>query len=141
MSIRSSFIGLVAILLAACTSTGTTGTTGTSGSAASPDLVELQPAGQSVEITIGTAAGSDLRFEPDVVTVPEGAAVTVVFENRSSVAHNLTFPAAINAASSPIVGIGATETVEFIAPGPGEYTFVCNLHPGMEGTLVVEPGG
>ena len=138
MSIRSSFIGLVAILLAACTTPGTTGTTG---SAASPDLVELQPAGQSVEITIGTAAGSDLRFEPDVVTVPEGAAVTVVFENRSSVAHNLTFPAPINAASSPIVGIGATETVEFIAPGPGEYTFVCNLHPGMEGTLVVEPGG
>jgi plastocyanin len=31
-----------------------------------------------------------------------------------------------------------SQTIEFTAPDPGEYTFVCTLHPGMEGTLVVE---
>ena len=43
-------------------------------------------------------------------------------------------------ADSTVVVPGASETLEFKAPDPGEYAFVCTLHPGMGGTLVVEAG-
>ena len=62
------------------------------------------------------------------------------FENRSSVPHNLTFQGPINVATSTIVGPGTSETLKLKAPDAGEYAFVCTLHPGMGGTLVVEAG-
>ncbi len=34
----------------------------------------------------------------------------------------------------------ASEALEFKAPDPGDYPFVCTLHPGMRGTLVAEAG-
>jgi plastocyanin len=52
--------------------------------------------------------------------------------------HNLTFEAPISAATSTVVDPGATETISFIAPEAGEYSFACTLHPGMSGTLIVQ---
>jgi plastocyanin len=92
-----------------------------------------------VEITVGTDTGNALLFDPAGVTVPAGAEVALTFENRSTtVPHNLTFGDPINAATATIVQPGASETVTFTAPDAGEYEFVCTLHPGMSGTLIVE---
>ena len=49
-------------------------------------------------------------------------------------------PGSDHGATSTVVAPGASETLEFKAPDPGEYPFVCTLHPGMGGTLVVEAG-
>lgn len=98
------------------------------------------PAGDATELTIGTRTGAELEFEPDEVSVPAGAPVSVTFQNLSTLPHNLTFNAPINAATNVIVQPGASETIEFPAPEPGDYTFVCTIHPGMEGTLTVEAG-
>ena len=98
-------------------------------------------AGEVVEITVGTGEGGDLVFDPTEISVPSGATVRLTFVNESdSVPHNLTFSDSgpIDAATATIVQPGAEETIEFTAPEPGEYTFVCTLHPGMEGTLVVD---
>jgi aldose sugar dehydrogenase len=97
-------------------------------------------AGDVVEVTVGTDDGTELRFDPLEISVPAGATVRLTFVNESTVPHNLTFRDPINAATATIVQPGAEETIEFTAPEPGEYTFVCTLHPGMEGTLVVEEG-
>jgi plastocyanin len=71
--------------------------------------------------------------------VPAGVTVVLTFVNESdSVPHNLTFGDPINAATATTVPPGESETIEFTAPEAGEYTFVCTLHPGMEGVLVVE---
>ena len=94
--------------------------------------------GEVVEITIGTDTGTELLFDPLEATVPAGATVRLTFTNDSTVPHNLTFGAPINAATANIVDPGDQETIEFTAPEAGEYTFVCTLHPGMEGTLTVE---
>lgn len=51
--------------------------------------------------------------------------------------HNLTFQAPINVATATVVEPGSSQTVEFKAPDPGEYAFVCTLHPEMSGTLIV----
>ena len=98
--------------------------------------------GDVVEITIGTDTGSANEFDPTEVSVPAGANVRLVFENRSeTVPHNLTFGDPINAATATTVQPGESEMIEFTAPTePGEYTFVCTLHPGMEGVLIVDEG-
>ncbi len=94
--------------------------------------------GEVVEITVATDEGAELLFEPESVTVPAGTTVRLTFDNVSTVPHNLTFRDTINAATATTVAAGASETIEFTAPEAGEYTFVCTLHPGMEGTLIVE---
>ena len=99
------------------------------------------PAGDATPLTIGTRTGTELEFEPDEVSVPAGSGVSVTFSNLASLPHNLTFSAPINVATGPVVEPGASETIELDAPAPGDYTFMCTIHPGMEGTLTVEPAG
>jgi plastocyanin len=122
-------IGLV-LILAACSS------------ASSPSASQ-QPAagGEVVEITVATDTGAAMVFDPAEITVPAGATVRLTFTNAATVPHNLTFDDPINAATENVVDPGASQTIEFIAPDAGEYTFVCTLHPGMEGTLLVEGVG
>jgi glucose/arabinose dehydrogenase/plastocyanin len=96
-------------------------------------------AGETVQVTIGTDTGTELVFDPTTATVPAGSSVELTFENRStSTPHNLTFGEPINEATATVVDAGASEVLEFTAPDPGDYQFVCTLHPGMEGTLTVE---
>lgn len=96
-------------------------------------------AGETVQLTIGTDAGSALDFDPATVSAPAGATLQVTFENDSAaLPHNLTFGEPINQATDTIVDPGGTDALEFPAPEPGDYQFVCTLHPGMEGTLTVE---
>jgi plastocyanin len=124
------------MLLAAC------GGSGAAPSTPAPPDSSAAPATPSnpgrVELTVGTDTGADLKFDPAAVTVPAGATVSLTFENRASVPHNLTFSEAPSAATSTVVAPGASETVEFTAPDPGTYDFVCTLHPGMSGTLIVD---
>jgi plastocyanin len=97
--------------------------------------------GEAASVTIGTDTGAALQFDPTTATVAQGSTVELTFENRSTtVPHNLTFDEPINEATATIVDPGASETLEFTAPEPGDYQFVCTLHPGMEGTLTVEGG-
>ena len=96
------------------------------------------PAGDGASVTIGTDSGAALLFEPTEASVTGGGDITLVFENRSTVPHNLTFGPPIDAATATIVNAGGSETITFTAPDPGTYDFVCTLHPGMDGTLTVE---
>jgi plastocyanin len=98
------------------------------------------PSGETVQITIRTDTGAELKFDPAELTVQAGSRVQVTFENRASVPHNLTFQAPINVATETVVAPGTSETVEFTAPALGEYAFVCTLHPGMGGKLIVAAG-
>jgi plastocyanin len=113
---------------------------GGGGPAGSPGATDGEGSGEVVEITVGTDEGTELLFDPTEVSVPAGTTVRLTFVNESTVPHNLTFGDPINAATSTIVDPGAEETIEFTAPEAGEYTYVCTLHPGMEGTLVVDGG-
>ena len=105
---------------------------------ASPSGPAPSDAGEGATVTIGTDTGAALQFEPTEATAPGGGEITVVFENRSTVPHNLTFGPPIDAATATIVAAGASESISFSAPEPGDYEFVCTLHPGMDGVLTVE---
>jgi plastocyanin len=106
---------------------------------AAPSPTGAGGSGETVQVTIGTDTGAELMFEPTTATVPAGSTVELTFENRStSTPHNLTFGEPIDEATATVVDPGASEVLEFEAPEPGDYQFVCTLHPGMEGTLTVE---
>lgn len=74
---------------------------------------------------------------PEAAEAPTGAQVALTFQNLSQAPHNLTFSDPIEAATQTIVAPGASETLEFAAPAPGDYAFVCTLHPGMDGVLTI----
>jgi plastocyanin len=145
---RLTYLGvLVAALLAISACGGATAPTSTPSAppSASPSPTASgapgsEPSGETVEITVGTDTDADLKFDPAELTVKAGADVRVTFENRASVPHNLTFQAPINVATSTVVAPGTSETVQFKAPAAGEYPFVCTIHSGMAGKLIVEAG-
>lgn len=114
-----------------------TGSPATTASPAETAAATGEASGEVVEITVGTDTGTELIFDPAEVAVPAGAIVRLTFINQATVPHNLTFGDPINVATATI-DPGAEETIEFTAPEAGEHPFVCTLHPGMEGTLIVE---
>jgi plastocyanin len=145
---RSTYLGVLVAALFAISACGG-GTSPSSNPAGPPGTIpsptdsaapSSAPPGETVEITVGTDTGAELKFDPAEVTVPAGADVRLTFENRASVPHNLTFQGLPNVATATIVVAGASETLEFTPPDAGAYAFVCTLHPGMGGTLVVEAG-
>lgn len=103
-----------------------------------PPPASATTGGETTNLTIGTKTGDELEFDPDEVSVPAGVEVSITFQNRAAVPHNLTFSAPISVATSPVVAPGASETITFKAPAPGDYGFACTIHPSMQGTLTVE---
>lgn len=94
------------------------------------------PAGP-IHVTIGTPATNETLFLPEAASVPTRADVVLTFENASTLPHNLTFGPPIDAGTATILKTGAADAFSFTAPEPGQYEFVCTLHPWMTGTLVV----
>ena len=83
----------------------------------------------------------DLAFDASVIEAPAGAAFTISFTNNDSAPHNVsvyTEEGGDQIATSDPVNEGETLEVEVPAQDAGEYFFVCDIHPDMNGTIVVE---
>ena len=93
--------------------------------------------GSEVDVLVATDEGTANQFVPAQAEAPTGAQVTLTFENVATVPHNLAFDEPINQATATLVQPDESETIQFTAPAPGDYQFVCTIHPGMEGTLTV----
>jgi len=72
----------------------------------------------------------NLAFVPGTRTITAGT--TVVWINKDNVLHNVT---STEFQSSGNLAQGATHSITFDEQGAFDY--VCTLHPGMEGTIVV----
>jgi len=109
---------------------------------AGPVSTPVQPTSPSgpVTVTISTAAGSDQRFVPAMVTVPSASEIRLVFRNQSSESHNLSFTGPLEPIrTQTIMEPGKEEILTFVSPNPGAYPFVCTVHVGMSGELRVAP--
>lgn len=73
-------------------------------------------------------------FTPATLTVKAGDAVTFAF---GGIAHNVFFDAK---AGAPADIPNATEnaSVQRIFASAGTYTYTCHIHPGMQGTVIVQ---
>jgi plastocyanin len=91
----------------------------------------------AVGVAISSAPGEMLAFEPVETVVRATGPITVTFQNRSSLPHNMTFTG-LTAATQTIVKSGSSDQLLLVPPGPGAYPFVCTIHDGMAGRLIVE---
>jgi plastocyanin len=82
----------------------------------------------------GTAVSMEgIAFNPAEVTV--GAGDTVTWTNNDSVGHDVT---ADEFSSGDPGGLAQGDTFEHTFEEAGSFDYVCTVHPGMEGTVVVE---
>jgi plastocyanin len=117
--------GLVALaaVLAAC-----------SGATAAPQ----SPAG-SVESNTPVVVAKDLKFVNADVTVKADEAFDLVLDNQEAAPHNIQISDAGGAKvfTGEIVS-SAKVTYKVPALAAGSYSFICEVHPDMKGTLTAE---
>ena len=135
---RGALLGLLLIaslVLAAC------GDGDAGGSAASSDGTG---AGATVSVVDGNVdlSADDLEFSANVIQAPAGEAFTITFTNLETQPHNvavLTEEGGDEIVRGEVLTEeGAEDVVEVPALEPGEYYFLCDIHPEMNGVIVVE---
>jgi plastocyanin len=87
-----------------------------------------------VEATDGTPVRiAGFAFEPGSVTVKAGE--TVTWTNEDTAGHTATLDD--GSCGTGTLQKGESGSVRFDAPG--EFAYICSIHPQMTGTVVVEP--
>ena len=76
----------------------------------------------------------DLKFVPDSITAKVGQ--TVRFSNNESIPHNVVSQDGPQKFESDT--FGQDGTYELKLTDAGTISYVCTLHPGMDGTITVE---
>lgn len=143
--------GTLAILLltvAACSGAASPTTSG--------DVTPMSIAPESTPMAspspAGSAAGSsttvivqafDSVFNVNTIEAPAHSTLAVTLENLGELPHDIAFydmeggaPLSEDAVSRILQG-GETATISFTTPGPGEYFFLCLVHPEMNGKFIV----
>ena len=85
----------------------------------------------AVAATTHTVAMDGTRFVPETLTVERGD--RVVWVNKDPFPHTATAGGTFDSKS-----IAAGDSWSYVAHKSGELAYVCTLHPGMKGTLIVQ---
>ncbi|MFK7804480.1 MAG: plastocyanin/azurin family copper-binding protein [Anaerolineae bacterium] len=104
-------------------------------------------------VSFNIEANDVLTFSVSELSFQSGANVTVNVNNTGALDHNwllvsadkdpltVTEVDALYGIKTETIGAGQSATVEFVAPGPGEYQFVCSTSghaaAGMFGRVIV----
>jgi plastocyanin len=90
-------------------------------------------------ITIPLGAGSGANFSPSTLTVASGTTITFVSDDTA--VHNIDFTAlpagATIAGGTPSSNLKDGNSYTVTLTTPGTYTFVCDYHSWMKGTITV----
>lgn len=124
-------LGLLALaaVLAACSGASAAPTNDSAPSAGSP-----APAGATVAVV-----AKDIKFATTSVAVSAGSAFTIAFDNQDGAPHNIV----IDDASGAEVFKGevvSSKKVDYAVPAlaAGTYSFKCEVHPDMKGTITAQ---
>lgn len=130
----------LAVLAASCGGEADDPTVGTPESPTTTATAEPSPGGSPVELEV---EAEDFAFDSSAYSVPAGATIELKFKNRDEgVPHTFTVYRSDDAQeqifdTGNLVG-DAEESYEFPAPEAGSYYFQCDVHPDMNGELLVE---
>lgn len=116
-----ALLAVAAVTLAACGSSSSSSTSDTTATSSSPGARPL------VQIRL-----ANVRFVPVRATVHVGQRVTWV--NEDSVDHNVTATSGAHFRSSTLQ---SGDTYVYRPRAPGRIAYVCTIHPGMRGLLIV----
>lgn len=100
--------------------------------------------GGTVAVVDGEVAISadDLEFDASTIEAPAGAEFTITFTNNESQPHNVAIYSEEGGdeivIGEVITGPDATTQVVVPALEAGTYYFQCDVHPDMNGAVVVE---
>lgn len=127
MSVKKRVIGLVVVLamFGVVTTLGSFGVYAESG-------VVAQPTMKSIEVEL-----NDDSFNPDVITIPNGTATTLILKNKGTKEHTFTVEKlGIDAEVQP----GKEKTITVQPKQPGTYELICRYHfqEGMVGKVMVK---
>lgn len=124
-----ALLACVALSLSAC---GGDDTEQPAGGATQVDTTrQAAPQGSGPAVTM-----RNLQFEPKALTAKVGQ--TVRWTNGESIPHNVVAQDGPQKFESDTFGQGGT--FELKLTRPGTITYVCTIHPGMEGTITVQEG-
>jgi plastocyanin len=92
-----------------------------------------------------TVVAENTAFDTDEIRLPAETPTTLTLDNRDPAAHNLSIYEDETASGDPLFTFEAfagpaTDTFPVEPIPEGEYYFRCDIHPTMEGTVVVESG-
>jgi len=94
--------------------------------AAATELAAAADAGRAHTVVMdGT------RFVPETITVKRGD--RIVWVNKDPFPHTATARPAFDSKS-----VAAGDSWSFTTSTTGEFSYVCTLHPGMKGMLIVK---
>ena len=118
---------VLAAVLAACSNTS-----------AAPTTTSQPPAGGNAGDAV-TVVAKDIAFKNPDVTVKAGAPVQIILDNQDGAPHNI----AISDANGQGVFKGeivSNSKVTYNVPAltAGTYTFICEVHPNMKGTITAK---
>jgi plastocyanin len=123
-------------LLAGCggSSKKSSNNNGNSGGAAAPSKKQASSGGGAKTVQV---AMKNIAFLPNAVTVGKGS--TVKWTNQDSVNHDVTKTSGPGPKFSSGTGnLAKGDTYERKLTTAGTIKYVCTVHPGMEGTIVVK---
>ncbi|MBI2411574.1 MAG: cupredoxin domain-containing protein [Candidatus Kerfeldbacteria bacterium] len=89
--------------------------------------------GDELDITTESIAIEDFAFTPASLTIAAGS--TVTWTNNDSSTHTVTSTDGGDLNSG---NLAQGDTYEFTFDTPGTYTYRCNIHTSMTGTVIVE---
>jgi plastocyanin len=86
-----------------------------------------------------TIVAKDIKFQQPQVAVKAGSPLAVVFVNQDGAPHNIKIS---DAAGKEVfkgdIVSNATVTYQVPALAAGTYTFICEVHPDMKGTITAQ---
>ncbi|HYN70287.1 MAG TPA: cupredoxin domain-containing protein [Candidatus Eisenbacteria bacterium] len=99
----------------------------------------------SIDPTAPVVTARDLAFDRSEIAAPADRAFSIVFQNADGVPHNIAIYADSSLARSLFVGeifIGpATRAYDLPPLASGSYFFRCDVHPDMQGRLLIAGAG
>ena len=131
----ASLVMTLVAVLAACSAPADSGSGAASGDNTGGGTVAVVDG--NVDLT-----ANNLVFDASTIEAPAGEAFTITFTNLEVQPHNvavLTEEGGDEIVRGEVIqGPDETTTVSVPALDPGEYFFLCDVHPQMNGTVVVE---